>query len=102
MVGMNVRRLRNKNGISITRLAYELNMTHQQLQKIETGVNRLSAARLFDAAELLGVRMEEFFDKPLESKLDPSVVRLVQYYDKVENQGIKRGVIDVLKAAAEV
>jgi len=61
LVGENVRRLRIRRNLTLTQLAAELGLSHQQLQKYETGANRLSAGMLCSVAETLGVQIELLF-----------------------------------------
>lgn len=71
-VGRNMRRLRNRLGISQVQLAAGLGVTFQQIQKYENGRNRISASKLFEAAQLLAVPIEELF-----AGLPPADVGLV-------------------------
>lgn len=61
LVGANVRRLRVERSQTLADLAAELGISHQQLQKYETGANRLSAGMLCNVAEVLGVSIESLF-----------------------------------------
>jgi len=60
-VGQRLRMLRALQGLSQTALAKELGITFQQLQKYETGANRISAGRLWQAAKIFGVPPSHFF-----------------------------------------
>jgi transcriptional regulator with XRE-family HTH domain len=60
-VGARVRLLRILKGFSQKRLADELGITFQQVQKYEGGSNRISAGRLVAIARLLGVSTAELF-----------------------------------------
>ena len=44
MVGEKIRKLRLDRNLTLAELGSELGISHQQLQKYETGTNRLSAA----------------------------------------------------------
>lgn len=61
-VGSNLRKLRTERDMTLQDLAVEIGISHQQLQKYETGMNRLSAGMLPVVAEALGVEIMEFFD----------------------------------------
>ena len=61
-IGQRVRERRIVLGLSQTVLAEGLGISFQQLQKYETGFNRIGAGRLYGCAELLGVRPEYFFE----------------------------------------
>lgn len=64
--GAVIRRVRQRTGITQEALAERIGMSYQQVQKYETGVNRISVSRLFDIAEALDtdahaiVRLVEF------------------------------------------
>jgi len=51
--GVIVRRLRDRAGITQEVLADRIGVSYQQLQKYETGVNRMSISRFFDIAKAL-------------------------------------------------
>lgn len=61
LVGNNVRRLRVQRQGTLSELAAELGISHQQLQKYETGSNRLSAGMVARMAELFGVPINSLF-----------------------------------------
>jgi transcriptional regulator with XRE-family HTH domain len=55
LIGQRIRAKRLELSISQAMLAAHLGISFQQLQKIETGTNRVSAARLFLISEHLDV-----------------------------------------------
>ena len=61
-VGNRVRMRRMLIGMSQERLARELGLTFQQVQKYEKGTNRISASRLYRMAQILGVPVQYFFE----------------------------------------
>ena len=63
-VGRKIREAREVRGISQSRLAEELDLSFQQLQKYETGKNRVSASRLCQIAKILGQPVSYFFEEP--------------------------------------
>ena len=69
LVGDNVRRLRMQRGQSLSGLSVELGVSHQQLQKYETGANRLSAGVIARLSDIFGVPVTVIFQKP-ENKAD--------------------------------
>jgi transcriptional regulator with XRE-family HTH domain len=48
-------------GVSQGQLADEVGVSYQQLEKYETGKNRISASRLYRLAEALSVPLLSFF-----------------------------------------
>lgn len=61
-VGDRLRTRRMLLGLAQTAVADAIGITFQQLQKYETGSNRVSASRLYDLARVLDVDMTYFFD----------------------------------------
>lgn len=70
-VGGQLRSQRVLYGLSQSELADKLDITFQQLQKYETGSNRMSAGRIWHASQVLGVPVNFFFDG-LDGKSDPA------------------------------
>lgn len=67
-VGKRVRMRRSLLGISQENLAKSVNLTFQQIQKYERGVNRVSAGRLYQFSRILDVPIPFFFDGYEENK----------------------------------
>ena len=62
MVGEKIRRLRQDRNMTLAELGNELGISHQQLQKYETGTNRLSAGMLSSVADVLRVPIASLFE----------------------------------------
>jgi len=71
-VGNRIRARRYALGISQSELGAAIGVRFQQIQKYETGANRVSASRLWAVAEKLGVEIEYFFHgiRPAPAKDD--------------------------------
>lgn len=61
-VGKRIRHRRWMVGMTQQQLADSVGIKFQQIQKYETGMNRVSASRLWDIARTLGVVIGFFFD----------------------------------------
>lgn len=61
-VGARIRVRRGQLGYTQQQLAELLDVTYQQVHKYERGTNRISAARLYDLGEALGVEVSYFFE----------------------------------------
>src|SRR6056297_1635157 len=61
-VGKRVRHRRWMVGMTQQQLADAVGIKFQQIQKYETGMNRISASRLWDIGEALGVPVSFFFE----------------------------------------
>lgn len=62
VVGQRIRALRSSQGLTQTELAQAIGVTFQQIQKYESGANRVSASRLLDLSVALRVPIGHFFE----------------------------------------
>ena len=71
-VGKKIRQRRWLIGMTQQTLAESVGIKFQQIQKYETGANRVSASRLWDIAEVVGVPVSFFFEgmETAESDVD--------------------------------
>ena len=76
-VGKQIRHARILIGWTQTQLADALKVTFQQVQKYERGANRVSASRLWDLSQILGVEVGFFFDGMKDETIAASP-RLIQ------------------------
>lgn len=86
LVGENVRRLRLKRKGTLSELSAELGISHQQLQKYETGANRLSAGMIDRISKVFGVPITTLFQSPGEP-LRKSASRSAQRMDALMEEG---------------
>ncbi len=61
-VGKRIRHRRWMVGMTQQQLAEQVGIKFQQIQKYETGMNRVSASRLWDISDALGVQVAFFFE----------------------------------------
>ncbi len=61
-VGARIRERRIMLGLSQQQLAQMIGVTYQQAHKYERGLNRISAGRLYEISQVLGVPVSWFFD----------------------------------------
>jgi transcriptional regulator with XRE-family HTH domain len=119
-VGVRVRRLREIRGLSRETIARAFEITHQQIQKFESGQNRISAGRLAVIAQMLDVPIAYFYEGLPEPGL-PEQVRaagasvpagfpadltaecfaLLKLFVHVRNPLARHSVIELVNALAE-
>ena len=114
-VGKRIRHRRWLVGMTQQQLAESVGIKFQQIQKYETGANRVSASRLWDIADALGVEISFFFeglesengqrqvgDKvPADLLGDKEALDLVRsYYAIPENQ--RRRMFDLARVLSDV
>lgn len=61
-VGQSIRLHRKNAKMTLQGLADRLGIAYQQVQKYETGVNRVGAGRLMEIAEILDIPVANFFE----------------------------------------
>lgn len=72
-IGKNLRLLRQRAGLSQQELAAHLGISYQQLQKYETGANRISLDKVLTLRAALDASCEDFLigiDQPVPQKQD--------------------------------
>lgn len=109
-VGTRIKARRLALGLSQEKLADQIGITFQQVQKYERGVNRVSASRLVQIGGVLGCRMEYFFqgiDPDGVSRDDAKAIAFAASVDGRElieawpqlNSTTRRAIVNVAKAA---
>ncbi len=71
-VGTRIRERRIMLGLSQQQMADLIGVTYQQAHKYERGINRISAGRLYEIAQVLGVPVSYFFEG-LDSRRAPDL-----------------------------
>ena len=61
-VGQRIREIRKSIGMTQKHLAIQIGVRFQQVQKYECALNRVSASRLWMIAEVLDVKVGDFFE----------------------------------------
>ena len=108
-VGKRVRHRRWMVGMTQQQLAERVGIKFQQIQKYETGMNRVSASRLYEIAAALDAPVAHFFeglDEGAEAAVgsdflsDKEAMELVRsYYAIPENQ--RRRLFDLARVLSE-
>ena len=114
-IGNRVRTVRRLRGLTQTDLGNATGLTFQQIQKYETGVNRISCSKIFLIAEVLSVPVADFFSdlpstqKPVEGFEmkglteffeDPVILSLCIAFEKL-NERKKAAFLDLVQAVSK-
>ena len=109
-VGKRIRHRRWLTGMTQQQLAETVGIKFQQIQKYETGANRVSASRLWDIAEALEADVAFFFEgldkdggTPLPADIipDKEALDLVRSYYAIPETQRKR-LFDLARVLSEV
>jgi len=112
-VGKRIRQCRWLVGTTQQHLADQVGIKFQQIQKYETGMNRVSASRLWDIAHALRVDVAFFFEDLESNSIDKDIIGmpsdifsnkealelLRSYYAIPENQ--RRPLFNLVRALSE-
>jgi transcriptional regulator with XRE-family HTH domain len=109
--GERIRLRRTERGLTQEQLAEALDVSYQQVQKYETGANRISAGRIFQIARKLGVEVGYFFDglgegedaaPPLEhGGRQRSAIELVRKFAQIEDPEVRAAIAGLVKTIVE-
>jgi len=110
-VGERIRLLRTERGLTQEQLAAALEVSYQQVQKYETGANRISAGRIYEIARKLGVDVGFFFDglgqgesatAPLEhGGRQRTAIELVRKFAQIEDPEVRAAIAGLVKTLVE-
>ena len=106
-VGARIRERRIMLGLSQQQLAQLIGVTYQQAHKYERGLNRISAGRLYEIAQVLGVPVSWFFDglsrahAPAEmTQRQRMCLELARNYAAIENEKHQEALSQMARALA--
>jgi transcriptional regulator with XRE-family HTH domain len=120
-VGRRVRQRRKAMGVTQERLADDLGLTFQQVQKYERGANRISASKLYEIAAALQTGTAYFFEglaDPASAKsgegVDPESERFVnaflmsaeglelaELFTRLASPRLRRRIVDLVRSMVE-
>ena len=94
-VGKRIKEIRTIRGLTQSNVADHLGISFQQLQKYETGANRVSASRMFELSKLLNITPSFFFEG-LEGQnydsmppMDMETARIASALSRIKNKKLK-------------
>lgn len=108
-VGERIRHLRTTLGLTQEQLASALGISYQQIQKYETGANRVSAGRLYEIALQLDVEPAFFFaDIDTSRPRTPmphggknrTTIELVTNFSEITNPTIRSALASLVRSLA--
>ncbi|WOR14114.1 helix-turn-helix transcriptional regulator [Hyphomonas sp. FCG-A18] len=109
-VGDRIRRRRILMGLTQDQLGEALGISYQQIQKYETGANRVSVGRLYLIAQRLEVNPGWFFDGNLSDASRADIDELgssrllmdfVRNFSRIEDDRLKTALVALVRAMAE-
>jgi transcriptional regulator with XRE-family HTH domain len=111
-VGTRLRVRRRMLGLSQTYVGDAIGVTFQQMQKYESGVNRISASRLHQVAAVLGVPVTFFFEgtateagsppteDPMAFLATSAGLRLAMAFARITDRELRRRIVHLVEELA--
>lgn len=115
-VGARIRMRRRILGVSQERLAEDLGLTFQQVQKYERGANRVSASKLYEIAKSLQSPVDYFFEGledttsgGMAERGEPFVqdllmtsegLELATLFPRIDRQRVRRRILELVRSMA--
>ncbi len=114
-VAQRIRVERLSRRMSQTDLARAIGVSFQQVQKYESGHNRVGAGRLTRIADALGIPVTAFFQPqgetdgrkdgegraPLHLLTDRAALRLLEAFDGIEDSGLRQAIVRLVELNGE-
>ena len=111
-VGQRVRTFRLHKGLSQEKLADQLGITFQQVQKYEKGTNRIGAGRLQRIANVLGIPVSDFFTSHKQGGAAPAelfrlldkaaALRLLRAYSRIRQPKVQQAIMRLVESIAGI
>jgi transcriptional regulator with XRE-family HTH domain len=102
-VGNRVKLRRKAAGLTQADLARRLGLTFQQIQKYETGQNRISASKLHDIAKTLQLPVAYFFattETCRQPDVDEEQVMLLSAFAAIDDEASRHALLTLAKGLA--
>lgn len=106
-VGLRIRERRIMLGLSQQQMAELIGVTYQQAHKYEKGINRISAGRLYEIAQVLGLAVGYFYEG-LDTQRIPDLTQrqrmcleLARNFTAIGNEHHQAALAQLARALAE-
>lgn len=103
-IGQKIREFRLQAGLTQEKLAEELGITFQQVQKYERGATKVNLVKLQQLAAALKIPVSAFFDEGSYTafQLTEEEMGLLQTFRKIRSTDYRSSVLDIVAGLARV
>lgn len=118
-IGQKLKELRTLLKMSQEQVGELVGITFQQVQKYETGMNRISASRLYELAQLFGKPIGSFFDDyktdsefhnfefksdkkrlQIEKEKSRETLNLTINFNRINNSEVRNNIVNLVQSLA--
>jgi transcriptional regulator with XRE-family HTH domain len=119
-IGKKLKTIRTMSGMTQDQLGELIGVTFQQIQKYEKGLNRISAGRIYELAQVFGKPVSAFFNDYIpdkdyhnfEHKKDQDhfvseevknreIIGLIKAFNRISKSEVRKNVITLLNSISE-
>lgn len=118
-VGIRLKLRRLDMGFTQEKLAQVVNLTFQQIQKYESGLNQIPIQNLYKFSKLLNIRISYFFDsyelfsgcldniedyehKKNKSRFLADIINILDYYIKINSPENRKAMQDIILKSMDI
>ncbi|MEW6213616.1 MAG: helix-turn-helix transcriptional regulator [Nitrospirota bacterium] len=110
-IGETLKKYRRAANMSQMALAEKIGISYQQLQKYEKGINNISVYRLQQISEALKIPISNLLEGQEPEKVAEEISKyglnkeektLLEFFRRIDNKDIRRGLLLELKGIAEI
>ena len=98
---------RIEKGLTQAEVADKIGTSTQQWQKYEKGINNISAVRLPDVAEALGVKIMDFYKEsqddtpPVDTRKQRQIKQIVSGVNKIKSVALRFMILDCVNSCIQ-
>ena len=119
-IGKKLKMIRTMSGMTQDQLGELVGVTFQQIQKYEKGLNRVSAGRLYELAQVFGKPVSSFFSDYIPDKSyqnfelrreqdhftsdevkNREIISLVKSFNKISRSEVRKNIVTLLNSMSE-
>lgn len=106
-IGQNLKRIRKQRNISQARLGDALGITFQQIQKYESGTNRISTSSLIAIGRILETNILDFLPvneanpRSVAPIVDDEALRLVRLFKAIQQPAVRQAILTLIRDIAK-
>ena len=103
-VAKRIKSMRVSAGLTQTDVASKLDVSAQQVQKYESGANKLSASNMYRLSELFCVDINHFFSEVelASNENEYSEQEIYSLFKKIKNKKIRKDIVNLLTNFIEI
>lgn len=101
VIANNLKKHRILNGITLKEMSENLDISVQQVQKYESGKNRISASKLHSISKIFKTSIYSFFDEE-EELLDTDYKRFLTLFSQIKKTENRDTLLKIMKTLKDI